>query len=84
MGNVEILLHHRAGAADLVADHGAELRQQQIVHGALDLVAFGLVLRRDVGVSEFSGVRARRAAAMVLAAARMLSIGGAFQFDSTK
>jgi len=26
MGNVEILLHHRAGAADLVADHGAELR----------------------------------------------------------
>ena len=49
MRNAEILLHHRAGAADLVADHGAELRQQQIMHRALDTVAVGLVLRRDVG-----------------------------------
>ena len=61
------------------------MRQQQIVHGALDLVAFGLVLRRDVGVaSDCSGVRLRRAAAMVLAAARMLSIGGGFQLYPTK
>ena len=48
MRDVEILLHHRAGAADLVADHRAGLRQQQIVHGALNAVALGLVLRRDV------------------------------------
>ncbi len=50
MGNAEILLHHRAGAADLVADHGAELRQQQVVHRALDPVALRLVPRREFGV----------------------------------
>jgi hypothetical protein len=26
--DIEVLLHHRAGAADLVTDHGADLRQQ--------------------------------------------------------
>jgi hypothetical protein len=35
MGDVEILLHHRAGAADLVADQAAGLRQQQVVDRAL-------------------------------------------------
>jgi len=43
MGDVEILLHHRAGAADLVADQGTGLRQQQIVDGALDLISCRLV-----------------------------------------
>src|ERR1700736_3325488 len=49
MWNVEIFLHHLAGAADLVADQGTRARQQQVMHGALDAIAFRLVLRRDVG-----------------------------------
>src|SRR5439155_6075843 len=43
MGDVEILLHHRAGAADLVTDQAACLRQQQIVDRALYLITFRLV-----------------------------------------
>ena len=34
MGDVEILLHHRAGAADLVTDQAACLRQQQVMDRA--------------------------------------------------
>jgi hypothetical protein len=48
MRDVQILLHHLAGAADLVADQRAGLRQQQIVHRALHPVAFGLIARRNV------------------------------------
>src|SRR5207302_3759992 len=54
---LEISLHHRAGAADLVADQAAQMRQQEIVHGALDQIALGLVLWRD-----FGGKRRKRAA----------------------
>ena len=49
MRDVEILLHHRAGAADLVADQRADLRQQQIVNRVLNPVSVGLSPRRGVG-----------------------------------
>ena len=48
MRDVEILLHHRTGAADLVADHLAEIARQQAVDGVRDPVAFGFGLRRGV------------------------------------
>ncbi len=48
MWDVEIFLHHRAGAADLVADETADLGLQQIVQRALHEIAFGLVARHDV------------------------------------
>src|SRR6202011_4006792 len=49
VGYAEILLHHGAGAADLVADQRAHRGQQQIMDGALDRIALSLVPRRDVG-----------------------------------
>jgi hypothetical protein len=52
MRDGEILLHHRAGAADLEARDGADMRQQEIVDGALDQVALGLVPWRDLGCKE--------------------------------
>ena len=67
-----IFLHHRAGAADLLADQAACLRQHEIVDRALDLVTFGLVLRH-----EFARKRGQRGCgcggrlAMLLAAARI-------------
>ena len=53
MGDVEILLHHRAGAADLVTDQAACLRQQQMLDPVRafepdDLIA-GHELRRKRG-----------------------------------
>ena len=71
MRDVEITLHHRAGAADLVADQRADMRQQQIVQRALDPIALGLVGRGDRRARR--AARLRRASAMVLAAARILS-----------
>ena len=46
--NSEILLHHRAGAADLVTDQRAEIGGQQIMKRILNAVSVGLVLRRGV------------------------------------
>src|SRR3981189_3034939 len=40
MRDVKVSLHHRAGAADLVADQRAEMGRQQIVDGVLNLIAF--------------------------------------------
>ena len=49
MRDIEILLHHRAGAADLVADQRAEIGRQQIAQRLLNPVALGLVPRRESG-----------------------------------
>ena len=47
--NAEVMLHHRAGAADLVTDQRAEIGRQQLVKRILNAVSAGLVLRRDIG-----------------------------------
>src|SRR4029077_9008193 len=47
--NAEILLHHRAGAADLVSDQRAVVGRQQLMQRFLNAVSGGLVLRRDIG-----------------------------------
>jgi hypothetical protein len=47
--NAEIVLHHRAGAADLVTDQRAEIGRQQLVKRILNAVSAGLVLRRASG-----------------------------------
>ena len=46
MRDVEISLHHLAGAADLVTDERAELGRQQVVDGILNQIAVGFGLRR--------------------------------------
>jgi hypothetical protein len=46
--NSEIVLHHRAGAADLVTDQRAEIGRQQLMQPILNAVSAGLVLRRDI------------------------------------
>jgi hypothetical protein len=46
MRNVQVLLHHRAGAADLVADHLAEIGRQQAVDRVRNPVSFGFGPRR--------------------------------------
>ena len=48
MRDVEILLHHRAGAADLVTNQAACLRQQQVVDRALNAIAFRLIAGREL------------------------------------
>ena len=48
MRDVKVSLHHRAGAADLVADQRAEIGRQQIVDGVLNPVPFRLGLRRGI------------------------------------
>jgi hypothetical protein len=72
MRDVEVLLHHRAGAADLVADLFTEIGRQQAVNRILNPVAFRFVSRRGI-----AGQRLQRlaAAAMVFAAARTFFIG---------
>ena len=42
------LLHHSTGAADLVADHVAEIDRQQAVDRVRNPVPFGFGLRRGV------------------------------------
>jgi hypothetical protein len=49
MRDIEIFLHHRAGAADLVAGHGAEIGRQQIAQRFLNPVSLRFVVRRDIG-----------------------------------
>jgi hypothetical protein len=48
-GNAEIVLHHRAGAADLVTDQRPEIGRQQRMKRILNAVSAGFVLRRDIG-----------------------------------
>src|SRR6202011_2877116 len=48
MRDIEILLHHRAGAADLVADHRAEIDREQAVQRILDPVTVSFGLGRGV------------------------------------
>jgi len=42
------LLHHRAGAADLVTDQRAEIGRQQLVNRVLNPVSLGFSLRGGV------------------------------------
>ncbi len=48
MRDAEIALHHRAGAADLVADQRPDLCRQHGMHRILDAIAVGLIARRDL------------------------------------
>jgi hypothetical protein len=57
MRDIEILLHHRAGAADLVTDLRAEIGRQQIGNRGLNQISLGLVPRGDIRIER----RQRRA-----------------------
>ena len=48
MRDADILLHHRTGAADLVAGRRPYIRRQQIVNRILNAVALGFILRGDI------------------------------------
>src|ERR1700722_4819700 len=47
MGDAEILLHHRAGAADFIADADAAIGREQAVQRVLDLVALRFAVWRS-------------------------------------
>src|ERR1700722_19208739 len=47
MGDAEIFLHHRAGAADLIADSSAAIGCEQAVQRVLDQVALRFAARRS-------------------------------------
>jgi hypothetical protein len=48
MRNAKILLHHGAGAADLVSRQRAEIRRQEFVDGILNPVSFRFSPRRGI------------------------------------
>src|SRR5439155_7740367 len=60
MRDADVLLHDLAGAADLVADERPEMRQQEIMQRALDLVALSLVGRRNLQRRERRMIAARQ------------------------
>jgi len=62
MIDADELLHHRRGAADLVADQGAEARFQAVVQHILDLVSLRQVARTRFGRQRPQPVRAAAAA----------------------
>ena len=48
MRDAEIMLHHHAGAADLVADAVAEIGRKQAMQRVLDQITLGLAARREL------------------------------------